>query len=186
MNNSLLNEKLTSPPYILETERLRLRELQPDDSDFIVLLVNSPGWLRFIGDRNIRNRAQGLTFLEEGPLKSYRELGFGMYLVETKAGGNAAGVCGIHKRPGLDCPDLGFAFLPGFSGQGFAYEIASATLRFVHDELRIRKIYAIVLPENERSVRLLQKLGMKPDGQYISPAGETLLRFMSERPVTRP
>lgn len=150
------------------------------------MLVNSPGWLRFIGDRNIRNRPQALTFLEEGPLKSYRELGFGMYLVETKAGGNAAGVCGIHKRPGLDCPDLGFAFLPGFTGQGFAYEIASATLRFAHDELLIPKIYAIVLPENERSVRLLQKLGMRPDGHYVSPAGETLLRFMSERPVTGP
>lgn len=167
----------TDHPFVLETGRLLLRELTPDDADFISLLLNTPGWLQYIGDRNVRSREQAVAFLENGPLKSYRERGFGMYLVETKAGRQPAGVCGILKRPDLGTPDLGFAFLPEFTGHGYAYESARATLDYAREQLLIRKISAIVLPENSRSIRLLEKLGLRQTGQYVPPTGEKLLLF---------
>ena len=70
--------------YILETERLALREFTFDDTAFIVELVNSPGWIRFIGDRNIKTEEQAKTYLENGPLKSYAQHGFGLSMVERK------------------------------------------------------------------------------------------------------
>ena len=39
---------------IIETERLQLRTVSPDDAPFYLELVNEPSWIRFIGDRGIR------------------------------------------------------------------------------------------------------------------------------------
>src|SRR5688572_4300133 len=109
--------------YVLETARLRLREFTLEDTPFIIALLNSPGWLQFIGDRNVRTPEQARGYLEHGPFKSYRENGYGLCLVEQKESGNPVGMCGVLKRDTLDSPDIGFAFLPGFQGQGYALEI---------------------------------------------------------------
>jgi hypothetical protein len=56
---------------ILETDRLRLREFNSGDTVFIISLLNSEGWLKFIGDRSVRTPEQAKAYLENGPLKSY-------------------------------------------------------------------------------------------------------------------
>lgn len=146
--------------YILETERLSLREFITADAAFILELVNSPGWLQFIGDRNIKTTGQAIAYLENGPIKSYRDNGFGLALVETKDHKISIGMCGIIKRDNLDNPDIGFAFLPGFTGKGYAFEIASATLTYASGQLKLPTIYAITVPYNIRSISLLEKIGM--------------------------
>lgn len=70
---------------ILETERLTLRQFTPGDAKFIIQLLNSPGWLEFIGDRNVKTDEQAVDYLQNGPIKSYQENRFGLSLVETKA-----------------------------------------------------------------------------------------------------
>jgi RimJ/RimL family protein N-acetyltransferase len=146
--------------YILETERLKLRELTLDDTAFIIELVNTPGWLTFIGDRNIKTEEQAKSYLENGPLKSYRENGFGLSLVEMKDSQTKIGMCGILKRDSLEHPDIGFAFLPQFMEKGYAFEIAHATVQYTIDHLKLPIIYAIVVPENVRSIKLLNKIGL--------------------------
>jgi RimJ/RimL family protein N-acetyltransferase len=146
--------------YILETERLKLREFTIHDTVFIVKLVNSPGWLEFIGDRNIRSNEQARHYLENGPIKSYQENGFGLSLVETKQNDTAVGMCGILKRDSLDNPDIGFAFLPEFTGHGYASEIASATLNYALTNLKLSKVLAITKVNNKKSIRLLEKIGL--------------------------
>jgi hypothetical protein len=69
---------------IVETERLVLRRFTRDDAKFIVALVNTTGWLTFIGDRNIKTEEQAIVYLENGPLKSYALHGFGLSMVELK------------------------------------------------------------------------------------------------------
>ena len=145
---------------ILETERLRLRQFTLADAAFIVALVNTPGWIKYIGDRNIKTNADAETYLTNGPMASYRTLGFGLWLVERKDTAESIGMCGILKRDTLEHPDLGFAFLPAFEGQGFAHEAASATLRYASGVLGLQTIAAITLPENTGSIKLLEKLGM--------------------------
>lgn len=146
---------------ILETERLRLRQLSPKDADFMLTLLNSPGWLQYIGDRNVNTEGEALAFLENGPFRSYQENGYGLSLVERKEDNNAIGVCGIINRDGLDNPDIGFALLPEYQRNGYAFEIAYATLNYARKDLNIPEISAICLENNRSSVQLLEKIGLK-------------------------
>ena len=146
---------------ILQTQRLRSRRLTAEDAGFIIELVNTPGWLRFIGDRHIHTIEQAVQYLENGPIKSYQENGFGLSMVETINDRIPVGMCGLLKREQLEIPDLGFAFLPQYMSMGYAFEIAHATVQHAHAEIGIPKLAAITLPENERSIRLLEKLNFR-------------------------
>jgi RimJ/RimL family protein N-acetyltransferase len=170
--------------YLLETERLTLREFTLEDADFIVELVNTPGWLQFIGDRNIHTTQQAVFYLENGPLKGYQEHGFGLSMVETKAEGTPIGMCGIMKRDSLEHPDIGFAFLPAFHHQGYAYEIAREVLSYTKSHLRFPTVSAIVDPENIRSIQLLQKLGMHTERKTNASEGEEGLLLFVTKPET--
>lgn len=150
---------------ILETERLLLRKFSLDDTKFILELLNSPGWIEFIGDRNVKTEGDAINYLQNGPIKSYELHGFGLSMVELKQGKIPIGMCGILKRDGLDNPEIGFAFLPQYTGNGYAFEIAGATMAFAIDSLKIKTIHAITLPKNRNSIKLLHKIGMK----FIKP-----------------
>lgn len=145
---------------ILESERLILREFNLGDARFIIDLLNSPGWLEFIGDRKIKTIKDAENYLLQGPLKSYAQHGYGLYLVELKAGKVALGICGLLKRDFLTDPDIGFAFLPEHSGQSYAFEAAKAMMDHGYAVLKLNKIVAITEPHNVRSIRLLNKLGL--------------------------
>lgn len=165
---------------ILETERLLLREFTLDDTSFIIELLNSPGWIKYIGDRNIKTKENALAYLQNGPLKSYQDNGFGLSMVEIKDDGTAIGMCGIIKRDTLNNPDIGFAFLPAYNGKGYALEMASATLSFAKKTLGMPVISAITLPGNANSIRLLEKLGFRYSQQVIFPGSdEPLLLYNS-------
>lgn len=163
--------------YILQTKRLILRGFITADAPFILELVNSPGWLQFIGNRNIKSTEQAIAYLENGPIKSYTENGFGLAMVETKDGKIPIGMCGILKRYNLDHPDIGFAFLPQFMGKGYAFEIANATLAYATGQLQLPTIYAITVPYNIRSIGLLEKIGLKFIKKIRSPENEELLLY---------
>ena len=166
--------------YILETTRLRLREFTADDTEFIISLFNSPGWLEFIGDRRVHTVPQARAYLENGPMKSYRENGYGLFLVERKDDGAAIGMCGLLRRESLEYPDIGFAFLPEYSGKGYAVEVARATLAWATDTLGIPAITAITLPGNLRSIHLLEKIGLRYLKDFSFPnSEEKLLLFMN-------
>ncbi len=156
--------------YILQKDRLRLRELTWDDAAFIVALVNTPGWLTYIGDRNIKTEEQAREYLTNGPMKSYVENGFGLWLVELKETVQPIGMCGLLRRDYLDHPDIGFAFLPDYQGKGYAYEAAEATISFAKEKLNIPTICAITLPNNKSSIKLLEKIGMTLQGTIQPPS----------------
>lgn len=146
---------------ILRTDRLLIRRLTLDDTDFIIELLNTPGWLQFIGDRNVRTKEQAVAYLENGPFKSYQQHGFGLWLVADKVDGKPVGMCGLLVRDQLETPDIGYAFLPAFHGKGYAFEVVSAVLLYAKSELGIKKVSAITLPDNVRSINVLQKAGLK-------------------------
>lgn len=148
----------------LQTARLRLRELAEDDARFIVTLLNDPDFLRFIGDRGVRTVDDAQDYLQQGPLKSYRDNGYGMYLVERRVDQQAVGISGLVRREGLAGPDLGFAFLPAFRAMGYALEASRAVLDFSRAQLNIDRVLAIVSPGNAASIALLEKLGMRSRG----------------------
>jgi len=157
---------------------LRLRELLPGDAEFILNLVNSPGWLEFIGNRNIHTLEDARNYMVTGPITSYVQHGYGLYMVERKADEKAIGLCGLVKREYLPSADLGFAFLPEFHGQGYALEAARLTLQHAQQQHGMKEVLAITTFHNERSIGLLQKLGMKKSGTITTPStSEELLLF---------
>lgn len=145
---------------VLETERLILSKLTIADAPFILGLLNDPDFLKYIGDRNVRTLEDAKSYILNGPSKSYREHGFGLFLTSLKENGIAIGICGLLKRDGLDDVDIGFAFLPEFRQIGYGYEAASATLQYGKNHFGLKKIVAITQPDNRGSIRLLEKLGM--------------------------
>ena len=143
---------------LIETARLRLRRLTPDDAPFILELLNDPAFLRYIGDKGARTEADARRYIEGGPMASYDRFGFGLLLVSLKEG-EPIGMCGVLKRDTLEEVDLGFAYMPRFRAQGYAFEAAAAVLAHARTTLGLRRVLAITSPDNMPSIALLEKLG---------------------------
>lgn len=166
---------------ILETKRLILRELNTRDAAFILTLLNTPTWLKFIGDRGVKNLDDAEKYILNGPVKSYTENGFGLYIVQLKNGGIPIGMCGLIKRDFLEDPDIGFALLPEFEGKGYGYESSSAVLSYAQKELGMKKIAAITVKENTNSIHLLEKIGLHEEGTVVYPATREELMLFTVR-----
>lgn len=147
-----------------ESSRLRLRELHAGDAAFLLALLNDPDFITHIGDRGVRSEAQALAYLEAGPLAGYREHGHHLWAVEARPGGETTGVCGLIRREGLPHPDIGYAFLPAWRGQGLAAEAGRLVLAHGLQTLRLPRILAIVTETNAASRRLLESLGLRNEG----------------------
>jgi RimJ/RimL family protein N-acetyltransferase len=156
---------------ILDTERLRLRELLESDAAFVLRLLNEPSFIRSIGDRGVRTLADAERYLRDGAIASYRTHGYGLYLVELKESGEPLGICGLVRRDYLEAADVGFAFLPEFWSRGYASESATAVMAYAFKSLGLPRILAIVSPGNVGSIRVLEKLGLVFQGM-IKPPGE--------------
>lgn len=166
---------------VLETERLILRWLTTDDAAFILELLNEPSWIRYIGDKGVRTLEDAKNYILTGPLNMYSQLGFGLYLIECKQGRTPIGICGLLKRDTLEYPDIGFAFLSKYQTQGYGFESASATLKYGHEQLHLKRILAITSMDNHGSSKLLEKIGMKFEGTIVFPNDtEELKLFASE------
>jgi len=163
---------------ISETDRLIIQEFTTGDTAFIVALVNTPSWIRYIGERNIKSTEDAMNYLVNGPLKSYREHGFGLYLVKLKNENIPVGMCGLIKRETLDDVDIGFAFLPEHEKKGYAFESAMAVMEKAQS-LGLQRIVAITMNENERSIRLLEKIKMKFEKMIVMPGGNEELMLFS-------
>lgn len=146
---------------LLLTERLQLREFIRGDEDFVLTLMNSPGWLRYIGDRHLRTPDQAWQYLEHGPIASFAGEGFGLMHVLTRDGDTRLGMCGLLRRPALPEIELGFAFLGEHEGRGYATEAARAVVADARQRLGLRRLAAVVQPDNAGSLRVLAKLGFR-------------------------
>lgn len=164
----------------LETERLVLRRFRLDDAPFILILLNDPAFLRFIGDKGVRTLEDAAAYLANGPLASYAAHGFGLYLVLRKPDAAPLGMCGLLQRDYLPDPDIGFAFLPDFCGQGFAHEAATAVIAQGRSGFGLSRLLAVTDPENRSSIRLLERLGFALEGMITPPGREETLRLMAK------
>ena len=144
----------------IATERLTLRPLTAEDADFILELVNDPSFIQNIGDRNVRTLDDAKRYITNGPVASYAKNGFGLYLVELKDTGQPIGMCGLIRRSMLNDVDIGYAYLPRYWSKGYAIEAALAMKQYARDVIGLKRMVAVVDPQNTGSIRLLEKLGM--------------------------
>jgi RimJ/RimL family protein N-acetyltransferase len=157
---------------MLTTSRLLIRPYTLADAPFILQLLNSPGWLKYIGDRNVHSVVDAEMYIQEKMLNSYKAHGHGYYLCERLHDGSPIGTCGVGQRDYLDDPDIGFAFLPDYTGQGYAFEATKALFEYAQQELGMHKMLAFTLPTNQRSVHLLEKIGLHAVRTFQLPDDE--------------
>jgi len=165
---------------VLETERLTLRRLSTDDAEFILELLTDPAFLEYVGDKGVRTVADARDYILSGPIASYQQFGFGLYLVMLKGDGSPIGMCGLLKRESLPDVDIGFAFLPRYRSRGYAYEAAAAVLAYARAQLGLGRIVAITVPNNVGSIRILEKIGLRFERMVrLSEDAEELQLFAS-------
>ncbi|MCB1041733.1 MAG: GNAT family N-acetyltransferase [Acidobacteria bacterium] len=152
-----------------------MRELTMDDRPFIVSLLNQSSFLQFIGDKGVRNLEDARNYLNNGPIASYQKYGFGLWLVVDRVSNERLGMCGLLKRDTLEHPDLGYAFLESAWGKGYALEAAKASLTYGFKNLNIPMIVAITQPDNEASIRVLERCGMSFEKTIPPQPGDVAL-----------
>ena len=146
-----------------KTARLFLRTMNADDAAFIFELVNTPGWIKFIGDRNIKNSLDAGNYIQKiisNPAISYR-------VVTLQEDETDIGVVTFIKRDYLDHHDIGFAFLPAYNKQGYAFEATNEVLNDLLKTAEHSTILATTIPENSSSIQLLKKLGFSFNKEII-------------------
>ncbi|MEJ8474959.1 GNAT family N-acetyltransferase [Roseibium algae] len=152
------------------TERLAFREACLDDAAFYLKLMNEPGYLAYIGNKDITDVGKAAAYIEINQLQSYRVNGFGSYVAQRKSDGQLLGFSGIYRRDGFDVPDIGYAFLSGYHGKGYAREAATSTLAHAEHNLGFKELCAIVSPDNDRSIKLLKAIGFSWSHSRTYPA----------------
>jgi len=164
---------------LLETPNLRLRQLRVEDAEFLFRLMNSPGWLANIGDRNIKNQGDSAQLIENKFIPGYATQN-GPYVMELKETGQAMGTVGIHTREETPCPDIGYALLPKYHGYGYAFEASKALIAQFKQNSKL-KIGGMVQPGNLISVHILKKLGLHFSHEFKLPNENVLLHWYEER-----
>ena len=146
---------------IIKSNRLRLRELTIDDAEFVFQLVNEPSFVSNIGDKGVRNSDDAVQFILSGPWTNQKRSGYGQFLIELSGNGQPIGICGLLYRDNLEVTDIGFALMSAYRGRGYASEAAAAVMEYGYSTLGIDRIVALTSEENQPSIRVLEKLGMK-------------------------
>src|SRR5690606_37637356 len=117
------------------------------------------------------------NYIENRMLPQLKKNGFSNYTVKKKQGLVKIGTCGLYDREGMEGIDIGFAFLPEFENQGFAYESANKLLFEAKNSFQLKTVTAFTTKDNYSSQKLLEKLGLKKSGLIRIPNDEEELLF---------
>ena len=172
--------------FFYETKRLILRPVKIEDAEFYFHLMNSPKWLQFIGDRELRNLKETELYIQQKMLLDWKKNGYGSFTVLLQEDLTMIGTCGLFVREGLNGVDLGFALLSEYEGQGYAYEAASRIKDAAFNEFHLQELFAITLPENKVSQKLLKKLGFQSVGTTTLPGDEQEVLLLKAYPTGLP
>ncbi|MCX2720486.1 GNAT family N-acetyltransferase [Lentiprolixibacter aurantiacus] len=145
---------------ILQTERLILREMLPSDETNMLRLHSHPQVQQYTGD-TIITTLEGIHGKIEEKIAEYKKYGYGRWVAILREEMEFIGWAGLSYLPEFDEIDLGYRFLPEFWGRGLATEASRAILKYGFEELKLNRIIAMALPDNEASIRVMQKAGMQ-------------------------
>ena len=154
------------------TERLILKPTTIDDGEFLFTLMNTPKWLKYIGDRNISSIEEAERYIETRILPQLKRLGFSNYTLIRKNDGVKLGSCGLYDREGVTGIDIGFAILPEYERMGYIREATERLKQAAFEEFSLKEIKAITTKDNFASQKILQIIGMQPSGTTKLPGDE--------------
>jgi RimJ/RimL family protein N-acetyltransferase len=167
----------------LETERLLLRPWRPaEDLDALAALNADPAVMRWVTPNRPLRREETADFLDWA-VRHWDEHGFGLWAVVPRdEGAGCIGFAGLaipSFLPAiLPAVEVGWRLAPAWWGRGLATEAARASVAFGFERLGLRLIVSVVDARNERSLRVAEKLGMRPGPDRLHPVTRRRLRVM--------
>ena len=164
---------------ILSTERLTISKITLKDASFLHELMNDKDWIQNIGDRGIHTDEDAENHIKERFFKSYDEFGFGFYVLRIKSTNERIGTAGLIDRDGIEGIEIGYGLLPAYRGKGYAFEATQAIFNYAKNDLMLDKIVAIVSPLNEKSIVLLEKLGLRYEKMVQLPGEDKEIKYFS-------
>jgi len=149
---------------VLETDRLRLREMAGEDLDFLAALLGDPEVMRFYPRTYSRPDAE--LWLEV-QLQRYESHGFGFWLMVDRDSGCPVGQAGLVPQSIDAVDEIGLAYIVERTHwrRGLAAEASVACLAHAFDELGLERVVCPVRPQNLPSRALAEKLGFRADGR---------------------
>jgi [ribosomal protein S5]-alanine N-acetyltransferase len=172
------------PSLPVLTDRLRIRAWADRDAEPLHAIYGDAETMRYIGSSGRATPDLAATRRIMDALRRHEELhGFTLWPVDEQDGDRLVGIAGLSWVEGHG-PDVEAAYLFRRDrwGRGYATEALHAVLRMAHDELGLDSIIALAYPENAASLRVMEKAGMRPDGEQEA-YGRRLVRLVSERPA---
>jgi RimJ/RimL family protein N-acetyltransferase len=162
MSGGSFDVGLTLPT--LSAERVRLRWLTTADVPALFAIFGDPEVTRYWGFATLPDLAAAEALLADIHGQFHQRTLF-QWGVETIGAGEVVGTCTLS---GLDAAnrraEIGYALGRAFWGRGYMAEILPCLLRFAFTDLALHRITADVDPRNERSIRILERLGFRREG----------------------
>ena len=165
---------LTGP----ETNRLQHRAFAVDDAEAFFAINGNPEVMRFTAEPLLASVGEARQAIANYP--DFDEFGYGRWACVLRETGEIIGFCGLKYLPDLEAVDVGYRFLPRYWGQGLATEACVASLDFGFTTLCLDQIIGLVVPANAASIRVLEKAGMKADGEFVYD-GTLAIRYVKRR-----
>lgn len=156
-------QRLTGETVVIaQTERLVIREMTVEDAETMWGIQRRDAvrlYTEGVSDDKQTEVEKHIAYVKH----VYPLYGYGLWSVCLKESGKLIGRCGIQD---CECDgkwevELGYLLEPTVWGQGYATEAVRAVLRYAFSKLEVQSIIALIEPENERSVRLAMRSGMK-------------------------
>lgn len=166
---------------LIETERLVLREITLADTAEMFQLHSNPDVQKYTGEAVIESMAEMKQAIQARSI-DYRKYGYGRWATFLKHGMKFVGWAGLAYLPEFDEIDLGYRFLPDYWGKGIATEASQAILKYGFHTLKLQKIIAIAMKENEASIKVMEKVGMEFDKfAPYEPGGEDVVWYWCDQ-----
>jgi RimJ/RimL family protein N-acetyltransferase len=148
----------------LETARLRFRDWRESDVDPFHAFYRDPQSEAVYGTDAQRSDAWRRMGLFVG---HWQLRGYGPWALEDKKSGRFAGYCGLWFPEGWNDPEIGWGIMPEFRGAGYAGEAAARARDFGYCEKGLARLVSYINPSNKASLRVAEKLGARPDGEFL-------------------
>jgi [ribosomal protein S5]-alanine N-acetyltransferase len=154
----------------IETERLILRELLPEDDKGMFELDSDADVHTYLGKQPLTRIEQSREMIEF-IRKQYADNGIGRWAVIEKSTNTFVGWSGLKLMKEItnghvNYYDLGYRFIKKYWGKGYATETALATRDYAFKEMNLKEIYAMAELGNKASRHVLEKIGMKHEGVF--------------------
>lgn len=148
------------PWKILETDRCVIRETIVEDVDAFYRIYAVPSITKYMEDL-FEDPEEEIEYTKTYREKIYALYGYGIWTVLSKSDGSVIGRAGITNRKGYDLPEIGYMVAAPLQRQGIAEEVCRGIFRYAKEELGFDEVRVLTEPENEASLKLCEKLGVR-------------------------